>query len=116
MALDTAIFARMRANVLAAVKEDVEGTMSLAQERVPRDTETLHDSARTAVEGDTVYGSFGRDNDVNPRTGQPSNVYAELVEEDTQKHHPTGQSHFLRSAVDERRAGMLARIAAKAKV
>lgn len=114
--LNLGVFARMKANILTAVREDLEGTGDLSDQRIPVDTSTAKDSRAITVDGSTVTLSYGSDSDSNPKTGQPSNSYIESLHEDMVAQHPHGQAQFLRSAADERRAGMLERIAKGAKV
>jgi hypothetical protein len=106
----------LRARLLAAQEEEARAILTVAVGRIPKETETAAHSGRTVTEGDTTYITFGRDDDHNPKTGQPSNSYIEALEEDSERHHPNGQSHFLRSAGDDAVSGLAERIAGKARI
>lgn len=114
-----AAFAQLLANAARAMHAAVQdGPGARSQELVPRDTETLADSMQVSdpvIEGDTatVILSYGRTDDSNPKTGQPSAVYAVDVHERTDIQHPTGQSKFLEAAVLEAAPGFGQQIAAK---
>lgn len=117
MALDTAIFARMRKQIVDAVREDLEGTGVVSDGYIPKDTHTALDSRAITTDGDVCTLSYGSDADANPKTGQASNTYIVALHEDTQQSHAPGTgAMFLKRAVDERRGGMLGRIAARAKM
>lgn len=115
--LDLAAFGRMKAAIMKAVEGEAEGVLDLALEYIPRDTETAASSGQVIAESETVSVSFGKDDDQNPKTGEASNTYIEALEEDSAAAHPRGgQAHFLKRAVDERRAGMVERIAGIARL
>lgn len=95
-----------------------EQELPRSQEMCPKDTETLAESARvsdpvTTVEGTTVILSYGRDDDRNPKTGEPSSSYAVDVHERMDIVHPIGHAKFLELAHMEGAATLAARIAAK---
>jgi hypothetical protein len=112
-------FAALFADAAKAMAEAVkDGPGALSLERVPRDTETLADGMQVSdpvIEGDTatVVLSYGRTDDRNPKTGEPSAKYAVEVHERTDVPHQTGQSKFLESAVLESAPGFGGQIAAK---
>lgn len=114
-----AAFAQLLANAAHAMQVAVvDGPGARSQELVPRDTETLADSMQVSepvIEGDTatVTLSYGRQDDANPKTGQPSATYAVEVHERTDIAHPTGQAKYLESAVLEAAPTFGADIAAK---
>ena len=80
---------------LSLVETLTEVVYPLADADVPRDTETLALSAQTVgpTEDAGSVGavlSYGRDDDVNPKSNQPSNAYAVEVHEAIGKQHPGG--------------------------
>lgn len=98
-----ALFAQAGLALHAVVEEAV---LPRSQALVPRDTETLADSATITgptKEGDaiTVTLSYGREDDRNPKTGQPSAAYAVDVHERVDVLHPTGQAKYLEVATNE---------------
>ena len=109
--------AALKARILAAVAEEAEASiLTKAQEYIPRDTDTAHDSGKVMTERDTVFVSFGSYSDRNPKTGEASNTYIELLEEDSAAVHPHGQSHFLARARDESQTGFAERVARRARL
>jgi hypothetical protein len=101
MPLNLTPLREMKGKILTAVAEEAAASiLAPAQERIPRDTDTAHDSGRVIKDGSTVYVSFGRSDDRNPKTGEPSNSYIETLEEDSEAVHPNGQAHFLRTITD----------------
>jgi hypothetical protein len=114
--LNLAAVAALRARLVVAVEEEADAILTVAVERIPKETETAAKSGRVVVDGETVYVSFGSDADRNPETGQPSNSYIEVLHEDLERHHPNGQALFLKSAADEAQAGMAERVATKARL
>jgi hypothetical protein len=110
-----ALFARAAEAMGKAV---ADGPLARAQEMVPRDTETLADSARVsdaAIEGTTatVTLSYGQPDDANPKTGEPSATYAVTVHERLDVPHRVGQAKWLELAQMEAAATFAAQIAAK---
>lgn len=109
--------ANLKRRIMDAVREEAEASiLTKAQDYIPRDTDTAHDSGRVSTEGSTVTVSFGRNDDRNPKTGAASNTYIELLEEDSAAVHPHGQSHFLARARDESQTGFAERVARRARL
>jgi hypothetical protein len=108
MPVDASAAARARARFVkaggAALAETLtEVVFPIADRDVPRETETLADSAQVTgpTEGAGGVGatfSYGRDDDRNPKTGEPSAAYSIAVHEEIGKQHPVGHAKWLENA------------------
>lgn len=89
------------ASVLAAYEEAATQIMEEADVLVPKDTETLRESARinppnTDPMGAGVTFGFGFGGAINPKTGNAVNTYAVPVHERTEVfHEPPTQAKYL---------------------
>ncbi|MCA1668151.1 MAG: hypothetical protein LC793_12305 [Thermomicrobia bacterium] len=102
MPLDLAATGAVRTRFITAaglslVETLTEVVFPVADADVPRDTETLAQSARISqptedANGIAVSFSYGVDDDENPKSHQPSNAYAVMVHEEIGKQHPGGGS------------------------
>lgn len=95
-----------------------ETELPATQAMVPRDTETLADSAQVSApvvdgSGVTVVLSYGRTDDRNPKTHEPSATYAIDVHERVDIAHPTGSAKYLEVPFMDHSGTLLARVAAK---
>lgn len=113
--LNLAAIPALRVKLMAAVEEESKAILAKAQELIPKDTGAASASGKVVADGETVYVSFGANDDANPKTGQPTNSYIEHLEEDSAAHHPNGVAHFLRIAADESVAGFAARVAGRVR-
>jgi len=109
MPLNPAAIATVRGHFAAAAGLSLVETLTevvypVADADVPRDTETLAAGATITgpIEDANSVGatlSYGRDDDANPETGQPSASYSITVHEDIARQHPGGgRSKWLESA------------------
>lgn len=98
---------------LAAVQEIYDKSLEL----VPRETNTLADSAYYEVIGNSKIGftglvGYGGNGDpINPISGEHASAYAIPVHEDLTAKHPTGQAKFLERAVLDYQASTLGKYA-----
>jgi hypothetical protein len=99
-------FANVRDGTLAAVEKPVRAIMADSAQQVPRDTESMANSAYMTsprFEGDSVvieFGYGGPNAQVNPRTGQNTDEYAYIVHEDLTANHPNGKAKFLEDPIN----------------
>jgi hypothetical protein len=108
MPLDLAAAATARARFATAAGTSLVDTLTevvfpVADADVPRNTETLAQSWQVLGPTEDATGvsatlSYGRDDDNNPKSHQPSNAYAVAVHEEIGKQHPTGHSKWLENA------------------
>lgn len=89
-----------------ATKAACEEILANSLDQVPRDTNTLADSAFYEVLGSYsnftgIVGYGGNGDPVNPRTLQPASYYMIAVHEDLSAHHPTGKAKFLEDPVND---------------
>jgi hypothetical protein len=120
MPLNLAAFARMRQRLLDATAESVtERILAKSNEYIPKDTETAEHSGRVVVDeaAGVVYLTYGKDDDANPKTGEPSNTYIEPLHEDMEQRHAEGTfAKFLQRAVDEMGPGTAEDVARRVRV
>lgn len=100
MPLSTVAIAGVRSRFAAAAGLSLVETLNevvypVADADVPRDTTTLAQSARISqpvedANGIAVAFSYGVDDDMNPKSHQPSNAYVVAVHEAIGKQHPGG--------------------------
>lgn len=84
----------------------------------PKDTLALSKSRfvtppiRTQQEIKVIAG-FGTDSVINPKTNQPTSLYAIYVHERLDLHHPQGKAKFLEDPVNRRRGSLEQNVAAR---
>lgn len=101
----TATISKVGKSTYGATEEACEDIMEESLRQVPRDTETLANSAYYDIkkakdygfEADLGYGGTA----VNPKTGQSVTEYAAIVHEDLEAHHPIGKAKFLEDPIRE---------------
>ena len=105
-----AVISKVAKSTYWATEEACEDIMEESLRQVPRDTETLANSAFYDIthakdygfEATLGYGGFA----INPKTGMPVMYYAVIVHEDLDAVHPIGKAKFLedpiRAYVDEK--------------
>lgn len=91
---------------LSLVETLTEVVYPVADAECPKDTLTLSQSWQVVgptedTNGVSATGSYGRDDDSNPKTGQTSNSYCVIVEEEIGRQHPTGNAKFLSNAMTQ---------------
>jgi hypothetical protein len=87
----------------AATEEACEDIMKESLRQVPRDTETLANSAFYNIQKAKDYGyeailGYGG-SAINPKTGVPVMDYAVVVHEDLEAVHPIGKAKFLEDPI-----------------
>lgn len=82
-----------------------EEIMAESKKQVPRDSNTLANSAYFDIKGNYRTGFYaeigygGNGNPINPKTGQRASEYMVVVHEDLSAHHPIGKAKFLEDPV-----------------
>mgnify|MGYP001159197222 CR=1 FL=1 len=88
---------------LVATQEACEDILEESLNQVPRDTNTLANSAYYEITRSASYGfeaDIGYGNGlVNPKSGAVVEDYAVVVHEDLEAHHPIGKAKFLEDPV-----------------
>ena len=120
--LAAALGARLTGKLLPALGKaayrEMQGVIQDSVPLVPVDTGSLRASnyvAEPEIKGNTVHveaGYGGVATKINPKTLEPTTVYALQVHENLEAHHPTGQAKFLSTPFEEHYGGMTQRIAA----
>jgi len=95
----------------AALYQVGNEALTESKKRVPVDTGALKGSGQIDAPKVSANGAS-----VRMGYGDTAVDYALIVHEDTNANHPTGQSHYLSSVIDELRPQFLFKVAARAKV
>lgn len=91
-----------------ATTEACKEILAESLKQVPRETDTLADSAfyeverRTDVKGYVYKGTVGyggNGDPINPKTGMPASSYMVVVHEDLMANHPVGKAKYLEDPV-----------------
>lgn len=98
-----ATISKVARSTYAATKEACEDIMKESLRQVPRDTETLANSAFYDIRKAKDYGyeatlGYGG-SAINPKTGVPVMDYAVAVHEDLEAVHPIGKAKFLEDPI-----------------
>src|SRR5262245_9243778 len=96
-----------------ALEQEADAILEASQPLVPVDTGSLKASGKVdtiTIAGPVVSTGVRYRGTVGVQ-GRIPERYAIIVHEDTTKHHPIGQDHYLSAAAFAATAGMLARIA-----
>lgn len=98
-----AAISKVAKSTYKATEEACEDIMEESLRQVPRDTETLANSAFYDIRKAKDYGfeatlGYGG-TAVNPKTGVPVMDYAVAVHEDTEAFHPVGKAKFLEDPI-----------------
>lgn len=98
-----ATISKVARSTYAATEEACEDIMKESLRQVPRDTETLANSAFYNIQKAKDYGyeailGYGG-SAINPKTGVPVMDYAVVVHEDLEAHHPIGKAKFLEDPI-----------------
>ncbi len=120
MPLNLSPLSSLKAGLLAATADAATETI-LAKSNVyiPKDTLTAENSGRVVVDADSnrVVITYGKDDDQNPKTGEPSNAYIEALHEDLEaKHAPGTGAKFLEKAADEMALALPQAVAGKVRL
>jgi hypothetical protein len=85
-----------------ATLDEANEIMDESQVQVPRDTETLANSAFVEQAGDgTVTFGYGKDNPYNPKRKENVEDYMIAVHERLDVNHPVGKAKFLEDPINE---------------
>jgi hypothetical protein len=98
-----ATISKVAGSTYAATEEACEDIMKESLRQVPRDTETLANSAFYNIQEAKDYGyeailGYGG-SAINPKTGVPVMDYAVAVHEDLEAVHPIGKAKFLEDPI-----------------
>lgn len=98
-----ATISKVARSTYAATEEACEDIMEESLRQVPRDTETLANSAFYEIQKTKDYGyeailGYGG-SAINPKTGVPVMDYAVAVHEDLEAVHPIGKAKFLEDPI-----------------
>lgn len=98
-----ATISKVARSTYAATEEACEDIMEESLRQVPRDTETLANSAFYEIQKAKDYGyeailGYGG-SAINPKTGVPVMDYAVAVHEDLEAVHPIGKAKFLEDPI-----------------
>ncbi len=98
-----ATISKVARSTYAATEEACEDIMEESLRQVPRDTETLANSAFYDIRKAKDYGyeavlGYGG-SAINPKTGIPVMDYAVVVHEDLEAVHPIGKAKFLEDPI-----------------
>jgi len=108
--------------VAGAVYSEAETIMTLSKKEVPTDTSALKDSGfveKPIVGKEKVsvkLGYGGVATKINPKSGEPTTSYAEIVHENLLATHPSGKAKYLEDPIREREPEIAKSIVKRVKI
>jgi hypothetical protein len=110
MPLDLIALHTVGVRITDAVAAEAHDSILLpAQQRIPVDTGRARESGKVVTEGNTVFVSFGANDDGD-------GDYIEELHENAEAHHAHGQPFFLRTAADEAASGFAERVVRRVRI